>query len=118
MTVPLQVRDFAVDFDRAVRVEELVEEGTVILKAADRRGKQPVQPARILRLGLGQVPHAPLKVLAAGIDRAEYDLVPQDEIQINLISRDLDFAAPARDARKDHDAVLAGMLRIGPGNGK
>src|SRR5262245_28275066 len=105
-----EIRDFAEHLDRALCRRELVEEVTVVLEPFHRMREEPPEPAGILRLGLCHVADAQLEVLAVRVDRADHDLIAQNELEVEPVGRYFDPAVSAGDAREDEDTVLAERL--------
>src|SRR5919197_5823948 len=80
MEPPLERCDLAEDLDGAVGVREPREQLLVAVEAADRVREEALEPHRVRGRGVGNVAHARLEVLAAGVDAADHDAVPEHEV--------------------------------------
>ena len=75
----------------------------VSVQAVDPVGEQARQPPRLLGLDHRHVADPFLEVLAAGVDRAEHDLVAQHEVEVDRVGGDIAAA---------HAAVTLASTRI------
>src|SRR5215510_11125015 len=91
---------------RGERVEELAE----VLQSLDRMREESTEPARILRFGLRHVSDAQLEILAVRVHRADHDLVPEDEFQVDPVGRHFHLPVTASHAGQNEDTVLGETL--------
>src|SRR5581483_9899993 len=79
-----RLADLDVHLDHSGAPEQL--EGLrAVREPLDPVGEQPLGPSRPSGFGAGQVTHAGLEVLPAGVDRAHHDLVAEHEADIERI---------------------------------
>src|SRR4029077_14941801 len=86
---PSQRRHFAIDLDRPPGGGELLEQLVDPGQARHGMREQALQEAGIGRLRVDHVAYACLEVLASGVDAPEHDPVAEDEVEVDLVGRDL-----------------------------
>src|SRR5690242_7309976 len=84
-----QLRHFAVDLDGPVGRGQFFKKSLVVLETFNRMCEQPAQPACVLSFGLRYIADARFEVLAARIHGANHHFVSENELQIDLVRRDL-----------------------------